>query len=137
MKVNLFHFSFIYQWKTILRGPFKITLNVVIWFQVSKTLITFERRCLNDIPSTYIQFVLLRQPSRKTFSDRNTMCSLIWYGMNIFCKANYNLLEKETNLLSLTQQVNNYIYIPHWHLLCFLVINSPVDRTYLPCKMWF
>lgn len=75
-------------------GLSKGTLNGIIWFQASKALITFERRCLSDIPWTYIQYVLLRQQPRKTFSDRNTMGNLIWYAMNILSKANSTLLEK-------------------------------------------
>lgn len=85
-------------------GLSKSTVNGIIWFQASKALIAFERRSLNDIPWTYIQFVLLRQQPRKTFSDRNTMCDLIWYAMNILSKANSNLLEKRL-IFSVTDTV--------------------------------
>lgn len=76
-RANLLHSLCIFQWRVILEGSFKITLNVIIWSQVSKTLITFERMCLNDLHWTYIQFILHTQRARKTFSGRNTMYALI------------------------------------------------------------
>ena len=130
-KVNLYHFSCIHQWKTILGTSFKIILNVIIWFQVSKTLITFEGRCLNDIPWSYIQFVLLRQQPRKTFTDRNTMYSLIWYAMNIISKGNSNLLEKRLIFFCHwhSRSITIFTFLI-WHRLCSPEIKSPVDITY-------
>ena len=118
-KVNLFHFSCIHQWKTILGPSFKITLNVIIWFQVSKTLITFEGRCLNDIPWSYIQFVLLRQQPRKTFADRNTMYSLNWYAMNIISKGNSTSQRKDSSSFVTDTVGQYYIYISHMALVVF------------------
>lgn len=136
MKVNLFRFLFIYQWRTIFGASFKITLNVIICFQVSKTLITFERRCLSDITWTYIQFVLLRQPPRKTFSDRNTMYSLIWYARNVFSKANSNPLEKRLIFFCHwhSRSITIFTFLI-WHLLCSPKIKSPVDIKYSSCLM--
>lgn len=37
---------------------------------------------------------LFYSDNNQTFSDRNTMYSLIWYARNIFSKANSNVLEK-------------------------------------------
>lgn len=125
VKGNLFHFLCTHQWRTILGASFKITLNVIIWFQVNKTLITLERRCLSDIPWTYIQFVLLRQQPRKTFNDRNTMYSLIWYAVSIFSKANSNLLEKRLIFFCHwhSRSVSIFTFLI-WHLLCSPKIKS-------------
>lgn len=114
--------------EVILEGSFKITLNVIIRSQVTKTLITFERRRLNDLHWTYIQFVLHTQQARKTFSGRNTIYALIWYSVTTPSKANPSFLEK--TLIFFCQVHNRSITIFTfliWPLLGTLRIKSPVN----------
>lgn len=118
--------------RVILEGSFKITLNVIIWSQVSKTLITFERICLNDLHWTSIQFVLHTQQARKIFSGRNTIYALIWYSVTTLSKVNPSLLEK--TLIFFCQVHNRSITIFTfliWPLLGTLRTKSPLNiNTY-------
>lgn len=131
-RANLLHSLCIFQWRVILEGSFKITLNVIIWSQVSKTLITFERMCLNDLHWTYIQFILHTQRARKTFSGRNTMYALIQYSVTTPRKVNPSLLEK--TLIFFCQVHNRSITIFTfliWPLLGALRIKLPANiNTY-------